>query len=307
MRKPKIAMVGLGGIAQKAYLPILTKELEWEFTGAYTPNAEKRKRICSQYRITPFSSLATVMDNSDAVFVHSSTESHFEIVLELLRNGKDVYVDKPLANTIEEAEKLVEVSEKYGRKLMVGFNRRFAPMYVRLKEEAEQVSAIYIEKHRVNGVGPNDYRFTMMDDYIHLVDTALWLADGDLELKYQQVKINESKQLRYTQHVLEAPEGQLVNTSMHRNAGTNLEQVEIVTSGAMLRVKNMQMMEVEKQDKLMIEVAPRWDSILKQKGFEDAVFHFINCVQHDSQPMVDGLAGLKTQLMIERLIRKYDG
>lgn len=56
--------------------------------------------------------MSALIQASDAVFVHSSTESHFEVVSELLKNGKDVYVDKPLAATVEEAEKLVELSEK---------------------------------------------------------------------------------------------------------------------------------------------------------------------------------------------------
>ncbi|PNB77158.1 virulence factor MviM, partial [Pseudomonas sp. FW305-BF6] len=84
MKKPRIGMVGLGNIAQKAYLPILTKETNWSFEGAYSPSKDKRKAICSQYRIQDFSSLQTLADQCDAVFVHSTTSTHFEIVSFLL-------------------------------------------------------------------------------------------------------------------------------------------------------------------------------------------------------------------------------
>lgn len=47
MNKPKIGMIGLGSIAQKAYLPTLTKETNWNFVGAFTPNAEKRNKFAS--------------------------------------------------------------------------------------------------------------------------------------------------------------------------------------------------------------------------------------------------------------------
>ena len=53
---------------------------------------------------------------------------------------------------MEQAEQLVELSEKYNRKLMVGFNRRFVPMYVAAKEQANDISWIRIEKHRTNKV-----------------------------------------------------------------------------------------------------------------------------------------------------------
>ncbi len=83
---------------------------------------------------------------------------------------------------MEQAEQLVELSEKYNRKLMVGFNRRFVPMYVAAKEQANDISWIRIEKHRTNKVGPYTYDFTMLDDYLHIVDTARWLANDDLNV-----------------------------------------------------------------------------------------------------------------------------
>ncbi len=54
MNKPKIGMIGLGSIAQKAYLPTLTKELDWHFVGAFTPNAEKENKFVSNIGFKTF-------------------------------------------------------------------------------------------------------------------------------------------------------------------------------------------------------------------------------------------------------------
>ncbi|WP_096272493.1 Gfo/Idh/MocA family protein [Paucisalibacillus globulus] len=302
MRQPRIAMIGLGNIAQKAYLPILTKETNWQFVGAFSPNAEKRKRICQQYRINDFHNMSALILASDAVFVHSSTASHFEVVSELLLNGKDVYVDKPLAATIEEAEKLVELSEKHHRKLMVGFNRRFAPMYVEAKERAGDVSAFYLEKHRANSIGPADYRFTMLDDYIHIVDLMRWFHGGELKLKYQQLTTNSEKQLTSAQHLFEGEDNCTFHLSMHRKAGTNIEQLKLLTDGSLIRVKDLNVMEIEQHGELTIKKSPAWDTILKQKGFVDAIHHFVDCVANDTKPLVDGTEGLKSQLVVEELL-----
>jgi virulence factor len=306
MRQPRIAMIGLGNIAQKAYLPILTKETNWQFVGAFSPNYEKRKRICQQYRIQDFHSMPALIQASDAVFVHSSTESHYEIVSELLQNGKDVYVDKPLAATVEEAEKLVELSEKHGRKLMVGFNRRFAPMYVKAKEMAENLSALYVEKHRANKIGPANYQFTMLDDYIHIVDLMRWFHGEELKLKYQKMSINADEQLIFAQHVFEGMNGSTFNLTMHRKAGTNLEQLKVLTEGTLIRVKNLNLMETEQNGNLTIQAPPSWETTLKQKGFVDAVEHFVECVTHDTRPLVDGEEGLKSQLVVEELLAKVN-
>lgn len=54
MSKPKIGMIGLGSIAQKAYLPTLTKETDWNFVGAFTPNAEKENKFANNTAFKTF-------------------------------------------------------------------------------------------------------------------------------------------------------------------------------------------------------------------------------------------------------------
>lgn len=302
MKKPRIGMIGLGNIAQKAYLPILTKETEWSFEGAYSPSKEKRKAICSQYRIQDFNSLQTLADHCDAVFVHSSTSTHFEIVSSLLSLGKDVYVDKPLAASVSEAEKLVELSIKSGRKLMVGFNRRFSPMYIQAKEKATNIESIRFEKHRMDSIGPEPFEFSMLDDYLHLVDTVRWLANGEVKSVYGKLNINTSNLLIYAGHLYESSNGIILNTEMHRKAGTNLEKIELITEGSILRVKNMNSLEIEANNTVSTIIPASWDSTLKQRGFEDCINHFISCIHKDEMPIVDGAQGLISQKIVEELI-----
>ena len=60
------------------------------------------------------------------------------------------------------------------------------------------------------------------------------------------------------------------------HAGTNLEQIELVTPGKIIRVKNMNTFEIEQENSVSQSGSPSWDTTLKQRGFEDAVHHFIN-------------------------------
>ncbi|PGS48265.1 Gfo/Idh/MocA family protein [Bacillus sp. AFS041924] len=304
MKKPRIGMVGLGNIAQKAYLPILTKEENWNFIGAFSPSKEKRKKICSNYRIQDFDRLDILADQCDALFVHSSTNSHFEVVSYLLNNGKDVYVDKPLAATLQEAEKLAELSIKLNRKLMVGFNRRFCPMYVKAKEQAKNIAIIRFEKHRENSIGPNSFEFTMLDDYLHLVDTVRWFANGDMKLINGKVQLNLNNQLEYATHQYESKDGLMVNTDMHRKAGTNLERLELITEGSIIRVKNMNNYEIEQNNSINNSFSSSWDTTLKQRGFEDCINHFINCINSDENPSINGEEALKSQIIVEEIIRQ---
>lgn len=189
---------------------------------------------------------------------------------------------------------------------MVGFNRRFVPMYVAAKEQANAISWIRIEKHRTNKVGPNTYDFTMLDDYLHIVDTARWLANDDLNVVHNMMQINEKNELLYGHHTYTTTNGLLLSTAMHRHAGTNLEQIELVTAGKIIRVKNMNTFEIEQENSVSQSGSPSWETTLKQRGFEDAVHHFIECVHGDTKPVVDGLEGLKTQQMLQTLLDKVN-
>jgi virulence factor len=91
---------------------------------------------------------------------------------------------------------------------------------------------------------------------------------------------------------------------MHRKAGTNLEQIELITDGAIIRVKNMNTTEIEEENAISTTVSSSWETTLKQRGFEDAVQHFIYCIQNDEQPLVDGLEGLKSQLLVDQLLKQ---
>lgn len=178
MRTLRIGIVGLGGIAQKAWLPVLTNTAGWTLQGAWSPSRDKALRICESWRIPYVDSLANLASGCDAVFVHSSTASHYAVVSELLNAGVHVCVDKPLAENLRDAERLVALAAQKKLTLMVGFNRRFAPLYRELKTRLGTAASLRMDKHRTDSIGPHDLRFTLLDDYLHVVDTALWLAGG---------------------------------------------------------------------------------------------------------------------------------
>ncbi|ELC8442290.1 Gfo/Idh/MocA family oxidoreductase [Clostridium perfringens] len=305
MRNLKVGMVGLGGIAQKAYLPILSKAENFEFVGAFTPNKEKRNRICNEYRTKAFASIQDLAKECDAVFVHTSTESHYKVVKELLELGLHVYVDKPLASTVKEGEELIKLSNINKLKLMVGFNRRFAPMYKHIKDEAGEIISVNICKHASNSIRDTHFSETLIDDYIHVIDTAIWLAYGNAEISYDELLVNDNNSLIFVNHKLKSKSFS-ISTSMNRSAGTKLEQVEILSLGKIQRVKNLNVLEVECDNNLITTTSGAWVNILKQKGFEDIVNHFIDCIENDLEPITSGEEALKAQRLLEHIIKLHN-
>lgn len=301
MKKLRIGMVGLGSIAQKVYLPILTKADKWEFIGAFTPNKEKGQMLCSTYHIPFFNSLELLAKECDAIFVHSATSSHFEVIDYLLNAGVHVYVDKPLTENISQSEVLIELAAKKNRKLMVGFNRRFAPFYQSLKQNITHLSSLRIDKHRCDSIGPKDTRFTLFDDYLHVVDTALWLAGSNAKLLSGSIIQTQENALYYAEHHLKIDDC-WITTSMHRKAGSQQEQLIAVDEDAIHQITNMNLWRSESKNTLVERHPGNWDPILLQRGFIGAVEHFIQCIMNDTAPITSGEQAIVAQLMIEKML-----
>ncbi|WP_269935095.1 Gfo/Idh/MocA family protein [Serratia liquefaciens] len=302
MSKLRVGVVGLGGIAQKAYLPILSQAADWTLVGGFSPNQQKAQPICDSYRMACFSGLDSLAQQCDAVFVHSSTASHFQVIGELLRYGVHVYVDKPLAETVEQGEQLLALAEKQGKALMVGFNRRFAPLYRQLKQDMQQPASIRMDKHRADSVGPNDARFTLLDDYLHVVDTALWLGGNAGQLLSGSLRTNDAGELVYAEHHFECGET-LVTTSMHRRAGSQRESVQAVTDGAVYQLNDMRQWLREGSQGVLEQPAPGWQTTLAQRGFDGAIRHFLASVSNQTLPDTAGEQAIAAQRVIERLLR----
>lgn len=304
MGKLRVGIAGLGNIAQKAWLPVLAHEQGWQITGAWSPGQEKAQRVCQAWRIPCAASLADVLAGCDALFVHTATHSHYDVVSAALRAGVHVCVDKPLAVTLSDAEKLVSLARQKKCALMVGFNRRFAPHYQTLKSRiTDNLASLRMEKHRADSVGPHDLHFTLLDDYLHVVDTALWLAGGEGKVISGRIQTSEQGEMLYAEHHFSVQQA-LITTSMHRRAGSQAETIQAVTDGGLFWVKEMREWIQECGQGVVSVPVPGWQSTLEQRGFFGCVQHFISSVENQTPPLTSGEQALLAQRIVERLWRE---
>ena len=300
--KLRVGVVGLGGIAQKAWLPVLGAADGWTLQAAWSPGKEKALRVCETWRIPYADSLEQLAAQCDAVFVHTSTASHFEVVSRLLGAGVHVCVDKPLADKLSDAESLVELAARRGLTLMVGFNRRFASLYRELKAHLDDAASLRMDKHRSDSVG-HDLRFTLLDDYLHVVDTALWLAGGKARLSGGLLQTTAQGEMLYAEHHFSSSQLE-VTTSMHRRAGSQREWVQAVTDGGLYEVRDMREWQEERGQGVVQRPVPGWQTTLEQRGFVGCARHFIECVQNQTVPETAGEQALLAQRIVEKLWRE---
>ncbi len=297
----KIGVIGLGEIAQKAYLPVLsTRELEIHL---FTRDQVKLQDIGKKYR---FRNLHDSLDSLigadiEAAFVHTATGSHAEIVTRLLDNNIHVFVDKPITYDFESAERLLTLARKKDVILEVGFNRRYAPAIQSLKS-LHNASMIIMQKNRKSL--PGNVRTFIFDDFIHVVDTLLYLMPHPFE----QLIVNGKRKDNLLYHVVVqfiSAEGCTGIGIMNRDSGTNEEKVEIFTPEEKRIVYNVTDTFILKDKNEMKVGVSDWESTLSKRGFEGIVDEFLRVVELGS--VMHHQKHLLTHKVCEEIVSNLEG
>lgn len=271
----KVGIIGIGDICKKAYLPliILMDDLEIVLCTRNTTTLQETK---SKYKINKAVSSVDDLINEgiECAFIHSSTDSHYDLCKKLLSSGIHVYVDKPISYNLEEALELKDLSIKNNLILKVGFNRRFAPMISSLKNLGE-ANIVLIQKNRVNL--PGQPRIFVYDDFIHVVDTLRFLMNGDYD--------NFTVDARIEDNLLQSITLKLSNSKttaigiMNRINGITEEIVEYMAPGKKAIVRNLTHTTLLENNSTSIKEFGDWENTLHKRGFNSIISSFIDDVK----------------------------
>ncbi|PRR83704.1 Gfo/Idh/MocA family protein [Clostridium vincentii] len=294
----KIGIIGLGDIAQKGYLPVLTEKEDVEVI-LCTRNIDTLNKLSEKYRITQ--SVQTVDElikkGIDAAFVSTATVAHFKIAEKLLQNGINVYIDKPISLNFEETKKLVKLAKEKGLVAMVGFNRRFAPMINKLKEHGK-ADIIIIQKNRFKF--PDETRRAIVEDFVHVVDTLRFLMGT--EVKDLHVRYLEKDNLLHNVIIELIGDECTAIGIMNRNNGVTEEIIEYMTAENKFVVDNF-VETTQFHDKDMnISKFGDWQPTLYKRGFYQIVDHFISCVENHETPEPSIADSLITHEICEKIV-----
>ncbi len=185
-----VALVGAGNLARWVHLPNLKKTPGVRLRAIQSSSGSRAKsyaiRFGSEYCT---SSYEEILNNPDVnvVVIVSRNQHHASQTLDALRAGKHVFVEKPMALTEDECRNIGRMVEQSGKQVTVGFNRRYAPSYLRLKEQLKKRTAPAILNCRINSPGISG-SYWMADPAIggailgeacHFVDLMYWLLDSE--------------------------------------------------------------------------------------------------------------------------------
>ncbi len=128
--------------------------------------------VSEKYNLQRYTSVTELIENCDAVDIVAPTVFHFELCEIAIKKGKHVFVEKPLANTMDEARELVKLAKEANIKFQVGHVERFNPAFLALQHY--KLQPMFIEVHRLAQFNPRGTDVSViLDLMIHDIDIIL--------------------------------------------------------------------------------------------------------------------------------------
>ena len=301
----RVAIVGLGGIAAKAYLPLLTAREGLELLPC-SRSADIVDRTRARYRLPDG---ATDLDQvlgwkPQAAFVLTPSPTHGPIARKLLEAGVDVLVEKPATLRSGDTRALAELADATGRVLMVGFNRRFAPLHRKARElwAGRSVGTCLVEKHRSDAAHASLLE-NYLEDTIHAIDTLRFFC-GEGEALATAQRVSDGR-LRSAVTLVRLDGGGQAMLATSLESGAWAERVSLHGEGTRLDLDAFSGLRWEaggEEKSWREEYASGWRPTLEARGFSQQVAHFLECVETRRPPLTSGWEAYRTQLLLESMV-----
>ncbi len=304
----RVGVIGVGHLGQH-HAKHYARMKDIEFAGVYDIDKDRAKQISRATNSAAFPSLGAILDNTDAVSIVTPTPLHYEIAVTAIKSGKHVFIEKPITQSLEEADSLLALASEYGTLIQVGHIERLNPALMALK--GIQIEPKYIEVQRL---APYTIRGTevpvVLDLMIHDIDIILALVNAPLKnLRASGVSImTDSVDIANARMRFE--NGTVVSLTSSRIAKDKVRKFKIFQKDLYITIDFLQglsevyrVLESDQKDPDAILTAPllnngRNREIAYEKppvksfdAMEMELTNFVRSIRGQEKPIVDGQAG----------------
>jgi predicted dehydrogenase len=151
-----------------------------ELIGFYDPDDTNANEVVSKYGLKRFEDASALLNEIDAADIVAPTDHHYTLCEKAIKKGKHVFVEKPLAKTMDEAQALVKLVKESNVKLQVGHVERFNPAFLAVKDL--KLNPMFIEVHRLAQFNPRGTEVSViLDLMIHDIDIILSIVKSDVK------------------------------------------------------------------------------------------------------------------------------
>ena len=282
----RIGFIGAGNFAQSYLLPHVTKFDGVTLKGVCTSHGTSAKKVAQKFGFEFCTTNPQDIfedDSINVVFIATQHKSHGRYVIDALKSGKNVFVEKPLCVTYEELDEIKSVYESSERILSVGFNRRFSPYSAEIKKFFRNRPAPFVINYRVNaGTIPEDHWLQdpeqggrIIGEACHFIDLVQFITDSNpVEVYAECIDGDESCSIMIT-----FEDGSISTIFYLANGDYSLpkEQVEFFCEGKTAVLDNFQELCLYKDSKR------KKVKLGNAKGHKEEIDAFLNSVRKGTE------------------------
>lgn len=175
----KVGVLGAGHLG-KIHLRLLNQSDQYELIGFYDADETNAKKVVAEFSYTYFDSIEKLIDAVDVVDIVTPTLSHYDCAKLAISKGKHIFIEKPITNTVEEAETIRTLVAEHGVKGQVGHVERFNPAFKAVKDQIN--NPMFIEAHRLAEFNPRGTDVpVVLDLMIHDIDVILSVVNSKVK------------------------------------------------------------------------------------------------------------------------------
>ena len=167
----KVGVLGAGHLG-KIHLKLLQQSEKYDLVGFYDPDVANGQSVAKEFNYTYFEQLDALIDAVDVVDIVTPTLSHYNCAIKAITKGKHIFIEKPITNSVEEAEHIRLLVADNNLRGQVGHVERFNPAFKAIKSEIK--NPMFIETHRLAEFNPRGTDVpVVLDLMIHDIDIVL--------------------------------------------------------------------------------------------------------------------------------------
>lgn len=321
----RIGVIGAGHLGQ-FHLNQLSETPEWDLIGLFDSDKNRAKEMAEKHSIKVFETIDALLEAVEVVDIVTPTLSHFEIASKAIQKGKHVFIEKPVTNTVQEAETLIDLSKEFNVKVQVGHIERFNPAF---KAAVSSISSPqFIETHRLAQFNPrgNDVS-VVLDLMIHDLDIILSTVKSPIANIYASGVSVVSDTPDIANARIEFENGCVANLTASRISMKNMRKSRFFQKDAYVSVdffeKKSEIIQMKAVDDATSEFAIIFDpgndkekkeilfhspNITESNAIRDELFAFYQSISNDTECVVtihDAYSALKTaHEILERIGHK---
>jgi predicted dehydrogenase len=302
----RVAVVGVGRIG-KEHARIYASLPETVLVGVCDTDRARGEQIAAQYGVRYYSDYRELLDRVDAVSIAVPTESHCEIACEFLSRGVAVLVEKPMARTLEEAERMIRWARQTGALLQVGHLERFNPAVRALMKLVSEPK--FFEVHRLGEFTERSLDIdVVLDLMIHDLDIVLSLVPSEIRAIHAVGVPILTDRVDIANARLEFANGCIANVTASRISREKVRKLRVFQPNAYISLDyTRQELDVYRlvgslapgeRPRIVSERIP----VVRDEPLRAQLESFLSCAREGSPPLVSGEDGRRALALALRIL-----